>query len=82
MNLYTAGRVFSLVWLLTFTKSFGWLVCRVVGSRKRETSARRVLNILISIFEKQFIVYGFIAKYQKNIIAAIVLQFKIKEQFL
>lgn len=82
MNLYTAGRVFSLAWLLTFTKSFGWLVCRVVGSRKRETSARRVLNILISIFEKQFIVYGFIAKYQKNIIAAIVPQFKIKEQFL
>ena len=41
-----------------------------------------VLNILISIFEKQFIVYGFIAKYQKNIIAAIVLQFKIKEQFM
>lgn len=82
MHLYTAGRVFSLAWLLTFTKSFEWLVCRVVGSRKRQTSARRVLNILISIFEKQFILYGFIAKYQKNIIAAIVLQFKIKEQFL
>ena len=82
MNLYSAGRVFSLAWLLTFTKWFAWLVCRVVGSCKRETSARRVLNILISIFEKQFIVYGFIAKYQKNIIAAIVLQFKIKEQFM
>ena len=32
MNLYPASRVFSLAWLLTFTKSFAWLVCRVVGS--------------------------------------------------
>ena len=28
---YPARRGFSLAWLLAFTKSFAWLVCRVVG---------------------------------------------------
>ena len=28
---YPASRSFSLAWLLAFTESFAWLVCRVVG---------------------------------------------------
>ena len=39
------SRGFSLAWLLAFTKSFAWLVCRVVGfsqgvnePTKRETT--------------------------------------------
>ena len=28
---YPASRAFALAWLLAFTKSFAWLVCRVVG---------------------------------------------------
>ena len=42
---YPASRVFSLAWLLAFTKSFGWLVCRVVGLFTcKQTSARRVVK--------------------------------------
>ena len=29
--LYPAVRGLSLAWLLAFTKSFAWLVCRIVG---------------------------------------------------
>ena len=37
--------VFSLAWLLAFTKLFGWLVCRVVGLFTcKQTSARRVVK--------------------------------------
>ena len=53
-------------------------IVRVACLSRSWFHARMVLNILISIFEKQFIVYGFIAKYQKNVIASIVFQFKIK----
>ena len=28
---YPASRDFSLAWLLAFTKSMAWLVCRIVG---------------------------------------------------
>ena len=34
---YPAGRGFTLTWLLAFTMSLAWLVCRVVGlSTSRE----------------------------------------------
>ena len=42
---YPASGVFFLAWLLAFTKSFGWLVCRVVGLFTcKQTSARRVVK--------------------------------------
>ena len=42
---YPASSVFSLAWLLAFTKSFGWLVCHVVGLFTfKQTSARRVVK--------------------------------------
>ena len=49
---YPASRGFSLAWLLAFTKSFTWLVCRVVALFtpnlcKRETCARRVTTSFI-----------------------------------
>ena len=40
-----ASSVFSLAWLLAFTKSFGWLVCHVVGLFTcKQTSAHRVVK--------------------------------------
>ena len=42
---YPASGVFFLAWLLAFTKSFGWLVCCIVGLFTcKQTCARRVVK--------------------------------------
>ena len=63
MNLYPARRVFSLAWLLTLTKSFAWLVCRVVGSMQD----RNFCSQGTEPFDFHFRFFnGFIANYQKQ----------------
>ena len=45
-----SSRVFSLAWLLAFTKLFAWLVCRVVSLFMcKQTSASRVVKFYCQI---------------------------------
>ena len=43
-RLYSASRGFSLVWLLAFTKTFAWYVCRVVGKPRLTSLANDFVN--------------------------------------
>ena len=47
------SSVFSLAWLLASTKSFTWLVCRVVGSQLRQRQAMRTTLSTLKAMEER-----------------------------